>query len=214
MIFSVAFPYNLWCFLKVEKISFYIFSLMSSEPETHKLNNPWCLWYCPTITSEMIKQHKDPSKASKIETRIVDRINTVEEMWCIFKSLPPCMKLPPGDFIMYFREGLAPFWEDPGFKVGGRIRFKLDPTPTADTFISLTLAHIFGEAVSLKTCPNIIGGIRYTRRDKLRDQFVQLEVWITDNDFKEFLLEYFKTLAAEADIHNLEASDNMAYTKF
>lgn len=187
---------------------------MSADQETHKLNTSWCLWYCPTITSDMVKQYKDAGKASQMETRIVDKIHTVEEMWCIFKSLPPCMKLPPGDFIMYFREGLSPFWEDAGFHEGGRIKIKLDPTPTADKFISLTLAHIFGEAVSLETCANICGGIRYTRRDKLRDQFVQLEVWITNNDFKEFLLDYFKKLAAEADIHNLDAADNMVYTKF
>ena len=189
---------------------------MAAGVPTHKLNSTWALWYCPQITKEHLQAHKGQlDVATKSETKCVDNFQTVEEMWATYNSLPPCMKLPPGDFVFYFREGLSPFWEDEGFKKGGRLRFKLDPQPSADKFVAHVLMNILGENIScVVDAANVCGGVRYTRRDKLRDQFVKLEVWITDSEYKATLEKYFKELAKDCGIGNIDQGDNFTYTKF
>jgi len=190
---------------------------MAASAPQHKLNSAWALWYCPNITNEIMaaNKYKDRVVATKTETKVIDKIASVEEMWAVFNSLPPVMKLPVGDWIFYFRDGLEPLWEDPAFKKGGQLVLKLDLQPTADKLLATLLMAVLGESISCHIGEaEVVGGLRYTRREKLRDQFLKLEIWLTSHDMKEAVEKFVKEAAKDVGISNLDSTDNCTYTKF
>ena len=184
----------------------------SSSSNAHPLLTPWALWFCPNMTPDMMKLGYDV--ATKQYTKLIDKMHSIEEMWSFVNALPPTTKIGTGNTIMYFREGYPPFWEDSAWKAttppkGGRIIFKLDPVKEGDEFINHVLMHVLGElAAHTLQCGPIICGIKAVRRETKKEDFVKLELWLTESSFNSKLQEYFFEVGRSVGVHNLANAGN------
>jgi hypothetical protein len=184
---------------------------------THPLNSRWCLWHTPNITPELSAKYGSWETASLKATTNVQALTSVEGFWACFNALPPPTKLPKDENIMFFREDIEPKWEDAAFKEkpGGRFLCRLDPVPTGDKFIQTLLVHTVGEQVSVETnSANLIGGIRYVKKDTRRDVHVRVEVWVTDAAHADDLKHLLLNIADECDISNLGQGENLTWKPF
>lgn len=181
----------------------------------HPLRNPWALWFCPNINGEVAKKYNNSYEdATAKETKKIDTFNTVEEMWGVIQAMPNTTRLNLNDTVMYFRDTVTPFWEDPVFKTGGRFIFKLDIAQSADEFVVHLLLHILGEKITQTTAPGVCHGIRITKKDQKRDQFVRVEVWCSTVQHKATLWDYFNTMGKQCGINNFNVNQNMDFKPF
>lgn len=187
---------------------------MSSE--THPLNSKWCFWHTPNITSTHTQQYGTWENANLKLTKNVHTFETVEMFWAVFNALPPATKISKEETIMFFRESVEPKWEDGNFKEGGRYLCRLDPVPAADKFIQTVIVMAIGEQISVETnTANLIGGIKYVKKEKLRDSHIRVEIWMTDKNKAAELLAVLKSIAADVGIENLTSHpDNCVFKAF
>jgi hypothetical protein len=171
----------------------------------------WDFYHQNPLTAEVLKQHANYDSAARGNTKLVDSMTTVEEMWAMINAIPAPSNMLGGHTILIHRQGYSPFWDDAEWKekVGGRLMFQLDLTSQANEFISHILMHVIGEQVAHKLgAPGLCCGVRYSKKERKADVHLRVEIWVKDENFQLQLREYFFEVAASVGVNNLERPGN------
>jgi translation initiation factor 4E len=135
------------------------------------LSNPWALW----VMSQHGKTAKDNWQASQTKTA---EFATVGDFWRLYNNIHSVSKLGHADYAI-FRQGVAPAWEDPVCKNGGRWVAKITSRPD-DAWLTVLLALIgesFGEYASI-----VCGAVFSARRGGMK-----LALWLSSSDEEKVL---------------------------
>lgn len=81
--------------------------------QKHPLQSTWTMWYNPASKNTS-------SKAWTSNVRPIWSYSTVEDFWRLFNNLVPPSRLPQGSNYHMFKHGVAPEWEDPYNRKGGK----------------------------------------------------------------------------------------------
>eukprot|EP00435_Cladocopium_sp_Y103_P038770 s3347_g10.t1 len=167
-----------------------------SRPPKHELENTWCLWV----------HHKPGSQKDKAwneNQREVHSFATVEDFWCMWHHAYTPSRFESVDYSL-FKKGVAPAWEDPALKNGGRWVIKLEKVKAQsldNLWLSLNLALI-GEAFHDHGGEVVSGAIV-----SVRNRASKIALWLsTAKDEKQIMAigrEYRSVLAATAGLEDL-----------
>ena len=130
------------------------------------LTNPWALW----VMSQHGKTAKDNWQASQTKTA---EFATVGDFWRLYNNIHTVSKLGHADYAI-FRQGIAPAWEDPQCKHGGRWVAKIT-VRSDEAWLNVLLALIgesFGEFSSV-----VCGAVFSARRGGMK-----LALWLSTTD--------------------------------
>jgi translation initiation factor 4E len=78
----------------------------------NKLSTAWSFW-CRLPAKE---KHTDYSK----DTVMIAPFNDISSFWAIYSRLKRPAEMPNSADMHLFRDGIQPFWEDPGNCNGGK----------------------------------------------------------------------------------------------
>lgn len=114
--------------------------------EDHVLENTWCLWVLLHAGGGRVKNPKDQWQS---HNACVHTFNTVEAFWCLYNNIHGPAQTFLGD-LSFFKQGIAPAWEDKQCAQGGRWLVKLEekanvkmkPDQVEETLLNVVLALI------------------------------------------------------------------------
>jgi len=118
-------------------------TILTPDPKNfeikHPLQSSWTMWYNPPQTPKSRElQDWHPKK--------IVTFDTVEDFWCLFNHLVPPSRLVKGSNYHLFKDGIAPEWEDPVNKHGGKWIIQYAPKePGQDDHWVYTLLAMIGE---------------------------------------------------------------------
>eukprot|EP00927_Polykrikos_kofoidii_P060143 TRINITY_DN55211_c0_g1_i1.p1 TRINITY_DN55211_c0_g1~~TRINITY_DN55211_c0_g1_i1.p1 ORF type:complete len:259 (-),score=60.09 TRINITY_DN55211_c0_g1_i1:77-778(-) len=166
----------------------------------HKLQHKWCLWVHQRPGSQKGATWSD-------NQRSVHEFGTAEDFWCMIRYSFPPSKLENVDYSI-FKQGVAPAWEDPAVKNGGRWIVKLEKVKAQsldDLWLSLSLALI-GEAFADHGGELVCGAIV-----SVRSRASKIALWLlAAKDEKKVMAigkEYRQVLAATPGLEDLATKE-------
>jgi translation initiation factor 4E len=141
----------------------------------HPLQSAWTMWYnAPQTQKGREAQDWHPKK--------IVTFDTVEDFWCLFNHLVPPSRLVKGSNYHMFKEGIAPEWEDPLNKAGGKWIIQYGPKDAGqDDHWMYTLLAMIGE--EFEDSDDICGAV-FSPRQKQN----KLALWTGDARKKEAAL--------------------------
>jgi len=172
----------------------------------HELQHRWCLWVHQRPGSQKGQAWGESQQS-------VHEVSTVEDFWCMFQFSYPPSKLENVDYS-FFKHGVAPAWEDPTFKNGGRWIIKLEKVKAQsldDLWLSLNLALI-GEAFLGHGGELVCGAIV-----SVRSRATKISLWLSAaKDEKKVMnigREYRNVLASTPGLQDL-ANKELTFEDF
>lgn len=120
---------------------------------THPLQHSWCLW---VLTHRLGSQR---GKWSDSQQK-VHEFGTVEEFWQMQHNIHAPSRLENADYSI-FKKNVAPAWEDPACRNGGRWIVKLEKVRAQsldDLWLSLVL-NMLGESFPEQGGDEVCGGV-------------------------------------------------------
>jgi len=132
------------------------------------LEHQWNVWLLTTLT--------DAKASYKESTKKIASVGTIDEFWALHGQLPQPSELLDQrmitadgmqiDAIMFFKDGIAPQWEDPKNANGGHLQFQIRPSVGGAQFDEYWNQLILGVVGGTLEPKGLITGIRLV--DKLQ----------------------------------------------
>lgn len=152
------------------------------------LEHQWNVWLLTTLT--------DAKASYKESTKKIASVGTIDEFWALHGQLPQPSELLDQrmitadgmqiDAIMFFKDGIAPQWEDPKNANGGHLQFQIRPSVGGAQFDEYWNQLILGVVGGTLEPKGLITGIRLV--DKLQGPkssgHLRLEVWFEGSSKK------------------------------
>lgn len=169
---------------------------------THALKDPWFLSFLPNITSAMVQQDYGGkwNVAQQKLQRPIDFINTIEELWSTFNSLPKIATLSAGDTIILARRNKDPSFE--AFPNGKRIQLSVSNSSSVDKVVDVVLAAVIGEQV-ITVCDNesTCDVIRMAHKPSYQfKDCVRIEIWLRSAQYVEKVLGFLRDQLKERNV--------------
>ena len=182
-------------------------------PLDGKLTFKWTLW----AQAEVCQTQGDDYKNA---TKQIHSFDTVESFWATFEHTPQPSTFVQGERVsvddelvtslMFFRDGVAPEWEDPANAEGGHFQFQWRPNSLApeqlDEYWNNLILGIVGDTIEAEgefSHNRIIQGVRFV--DKLRapgkQAGVRIEVWFSKTSDQRHLQKIRSRLEKAMAVH-------------
>lgn len=163
----------------------------SSSPTQHPLKGKWFFFY-----------QKAKAQRGQYDLEEGDYVTTVEQLFSVFRALPPVTLLCGNDSVVFSRDKAAPQYESfpNGYRVSVFSRAKIQ----LDTLLPRLLGAVVGEAIlqSFEDVPDpkpqcVV--IRFTHKPyaSYKDS-TSVDIWFSENPYKDRVEEYFKQLIKSA----------------
>lgn len=135
----------------------------------HPLSHEWTLWYTKPPS------HPDEDWSNLLKELVT--VNTVEEFWGAYKSVPKVVELPLKSDFSLFKKGIRPEWEDPANAKGGKwIYVSRQMRPDIDEkWLNAMLSAIGGTLDSGEEGKELVNGIFVM----CRKGAVKIAMWVT-----------------------------------
>lgn len=161
----------------------------------HPLKHEWTFWYTKPNTGsgedwrELIKE--------------LVTVDTVEEFWGAYNSLPKFSELPRKADYALFRKGIRPEWEDPANENGGKWVFQYKGLASRgdvdDKWLNVLLGVIGGSLDNEDKVNGVVAMVRHS-------SIYKIALWVSGNH------EESKTVALRfKDLLDLAAKDHIEF---
>jgi len=147
----------------------------------HGLGQAWTFWFSGSNRRDSWSQ----------DLVTVANMKTVEDFWTIYNQIQPCSLLKAGQSYSVFKTGVAPDWEDPANKAGGRWMISFNTEERKDLLDQRwleVLICVLGDRMG-----HIVTGVEVAVRRKMD----RVEVWLGTTTDLQLVTEVGRKLKAQ-----------------
>jgi len=161
----------------------------------HPLEHEWTMWYLKPAQGNV------ENWADLLKQLVT--VNSVEQFWGAFNSLPRVTQLPLKADFAFFKKGIRPEWEDPANKEGGRWTAHLRLADDMDARWMNILLSLIGNTLDTD---NVVNGVFAMVRPK---GTCRVQLWVNSDAQKSQ-----KTARNLKNVLNMNERSKLEYQPF
>eukprot|EP00741_Cyanophora_paradoxa_P002519 tig00000076_g2443.t1 len=176
------------------------------KPESHPLENQWCLWYDARVGGAMGRRVPGEKENYESNLKALGRFGTVEGFWRLINNTPRPSMIEMNANLHLFKDGIKPMWEDSANKKGGKlvITLKGDAKDLLDRYWEDLIMALVGE--TLDPADELTGAV--ASRRKAGDR---IALWFrnyNDSAMRKLLTDKMKELLRLPERLDLEVASH------